>query len=77
MMIEEIKKELKKLVDPVEAQKRIEWERKYNEPSVMYGIPAQPVRGISCKYYQKVKKEDKKRILEYCNMLLEQGIVEL
>lgn len=77
MLIEEIERELEKLVDPAESQKRIEWEKKYNEPSAMYGIPARFVREISSKYYLTVKNEGNKRILEYCNMLLKREKVEL
>ncbi len=76
-MIDDIKDELEKLVDPAKAQKRIEWEKKYNEPSTMYGIPARFVREVSSKYYRNVKKEGRKRILESCNLLLKQEIVEL
>lgn len=76
MIVQEIRNELKRHADPAEKQKRIHWEKPYQERPKWYGIPSPTVRKISAKFFQKVKKKARKEIIQLCDELLESGYSE-
>jgi len=76
MIVQEIKDELKRHADPVEKEKRIHWEKPYQERPKWYGVPSPTVRKIASQFFQSVKKKTKKEIIQLCDDLLESGYSE-
>jgi 3-methyladenine DNA glycosylase AlkD len=76
LIVQEIRNELEKRSNLEEKEKRIHWEKQYQERPKLYGIPSPTVRKISSKFFQKIKRETKKEIIQLCNDLLESGYSE-
>ncbi|MGD8507095.1 MAG: DNA alkylation repair protein [Candidatus Bathyarchaeota archaeon] len=76
MIIQEIRSELKKRSNPEEKEKRLRWEKQYQEFPKLYGIPIPVVRRLSSKFFQEIRKKPKNEILQLCNNLLESGYSE-
>ncbi|UCC27289.1 MAG: DNA alkylation repair protein [Candidatus Bathyarchaeota archaeon] len=76
MIVQEIRNELEKHSNAEEKEKRIRWEKQYQEKPKIYGIPAPIVRKISSRFFQKIKRKTKQEIIELGNDLLESGYSE-
>jgi 3-methyladenine DNA glycosylase AlkD len=76
MIIQEIKDRLEKHSDPDKRRKRIHWEKQYQEMPKLYGVPTPVVRKLSSRFFKKIKKQPKQRILQLCTELLESGYSE-
>jgi 3-methyladenine DNA glycosylase AlkD/flavin reductase (DIM6/NTAB) family NADH-FMN oxidoreductase RutF len=76
MLVEEIWRELEGYVDAEEKGKRIHWEEQYHVTPRLHGVPTSVVRKVSSKYFQRVKKTGKRRILRLCEELLSSGYTE-
>jgi 3-methyladenine DNA glycosylase AlkD len=76
LIVQEIRNELEKRSNLEEKEKRIHWEKQYQERPKLYGIPSPTVRKISSKFFQKIKRKTKKEIIQLCNDLLESGYSE-
>ena len=74
--VQEIKDKLKRHADPVEKEKRIHWEKPYQERPKWYGVPSPTARKIASQFFQRVKKKTKKEIIQLCDDLLESGYSE-
>jgi 3-methyladenine DNA glycosylase AlkD len=76
MIVQEIRNELKRQSDPAEKEKRIHWEKQYQERPKLHGGPSPTVRKISAEFFQKAKKKTKEEIIQLCDDLLESGYSE-
>jgi hypothetical protein len=70
MLVEEIRRELRRFVDPHVLRKSIAWEKQYHEDPKLYGVTPPLVRKVASKYYQKVRKLGKREIFGFCEELL-------
>jgi 3-methyladenine DNA glycosylase AlkD len=73
MVIQKIREELKKNIDP-EYKKSIK--RFFKEEITCYGVRTPVVRKISAKYFSKIKEQSKEEIYGLCQQLLESGMME-
>jgi len=73
MIIQEIKKELKKHIDP-EYQKSIQ--RFSKEEIAAYGVRRPEVKKITAQYFQKIKDKPKEEIFRLCEELMNSGMME-
>jgi len=76
MLVEEIRRELRRFVDPHVLRKSIAWEKQYHEDPKLYGVTTPLVRKVASKYYQKVRKLGKQEIFGFCEELLSSGYIE-
>ncbi len=72
-MLQEIRNELKKHVDP-DYQKSIQ--RFFKEEIAAYGVRRSVVKKISAQYFQKIKHQPKEEVFRLCEELIASGMME-